>query len=99
VLGVVSHSDLLDPRHDGAPDTPILDVMTRVVFAVRADDPLVWAIRLMVEERVHRVIVADDAGQLVGVVVPMDVLRVMVPESPLPSSLEYSYVDLRGAEP
>ncbi|MBK6515940.1 MAG: CBS domain-containing protein [Polyangiaceae bacterium] len=99
VLGVVSHSDLLDPRHDDAPDTPILDVMTRVVFAVRADDPLVWAIRLMVEERVHRVIVADDAGQLVGVVVPMDVLRVMVPESPLPSSLEYSYVDLRGDEP
>lgn len=98
VLGIVSHSDLLDPRHDDAPDTPILDVMTRVVFAVRADDPLAWAIRLMVDERVHRVIVADDEGRLAGIVVPMDVLRAMVPSSPLPSSLVYSYVDLRGSE-
>jgi len=76
--------------------SPIADVMTRVVFAVRADDPLFWAIRLMVEERVHRVMVTDDAGTLVGIVVPMDVLRAIVPsDAPAAHDVGFAYVDLR----
>lgn len=96
VLGIVSRTDLVDPRHKHAPDTPIADVMTRVVFAVRADDPVLWAVRLMIEERVHRAIVTDEAGLMAGIVTPMDVLRTLVPKNvPGPLGVGFTYVDLR----
>ena len=95
VLGVVSTKDLLNPQRSLAPDASVADVMTRVVFAVRADDALKWAIRLMVEERIHRVVVADDAGHLVGIVSAMDVLAALVPAGE-PDDVSFSYVDLRS---
>lgn len=104
ILGIVSRADLLDPRHAANPELPVPDVMTRVIFAVRADDPLSWALRLMVEERIHRVMVTDDEGRLVGILVPMDILRAMVPldGAGAANELGFSYVDLRrsgnGAE-
>jgi IMP dehydrogenase len=96
VLGIVSRSDLVDPRHKHAPDAPIADVLTRVVFAVRADDPVLWAVRLMAEERVHRAIVTDEAGVMAGIVTPMDVLRSMIPKNVQgPLGVGFTYVDLR----
>jgi predicted transcriptional regulator len=96
VLGIVSRTDLVDPRHKHAPETPISEVMTRVVFAVRAEDPVLSAVRLMVEERVHRAIVTNDAGVMVGIVTPMDVLRTLVPKgAPDPLGVGFTYVDLR----
>lgn len=96
VLGIVSRTDLVDPRHEHAPETPIADVMTRVVFAVRAEDPVLSAVRLMVEERVHRAIVTNDAGVMVGIVTPMDVLRTLVPKDASgPLGVGFTYVDLR----
>jgi predicted transcriptional regulator len=96
VMGIVSRSDLVDPRHNHAPDAPIADVMTRVVFAVRADDPIEWAVRLMAEERVHRAIVTDETGVMAGIVTPMDVLRALVPKSEHgPLGVGFTHVDLR----
>lgn len=96
VLGIVSRTDLVDPRHEHAPDTPISEVMTRVVFAVRADDPVLSAVRLMVEEHVHRAIVTNDAGVMAGIVTPMDVLRALVAKAPAgPLGVGFTYVDLR----
>lgn len=96
VLGIVSRTDLVDPRHNHAPETPIADVMTRVVFAVRAEDPVLWAVRLMIEEHVHRAIVTDSAGVMAGIVTPMDVLRGLVPKgAPGPLAVGFTYVDLR----
>jgi predicted transcriptional regulator len=74
VVGVVSKTDLLDPRRAGEGKT-VEDVMTRVVFAVRASDPTMQAVRLMVEEDIHRALVVNDDGTLAGIVTPMDVLR------------------------
>lgn len=79
VVGVVSKTDLLDPRHHGAPEPrpTVKDVMTRVVHAVRPGDPAMAAARLMVTEEVHRAVVVDDKGKLVGIVSPMDLMRAL----------------------
>lgn len=79
VVGVVSKSDLVDPRHRSSPGhTPtVREAMTRVVHGVRPGDPVMMAVRLMVEQQVHRAVVVDDHGKLVGIVGPMDVMRAL----------------------
>ena len=51
--------------------------MTRVIYAVRAGDSILAAIRLMVDEDIHRVVVVGDEGEVAGIVTPMDVLRAL----------------------
>ncbi len=98
VVGVVSASDLIDPRHEGPVTDPVDAVMTRVVFAVKASDPVILAARLMVEERIHRVVVVGEGGALVGIVTPMDLVRHAVPEGEAREALGFEYVDLRRDE-
>ncbi len=81
IVGVVSKSDLLEVaahRNPAEGRLYVNDVMTHLVFAVRPGDPAIVAVRLMVEEGVHRAVVVDDQGKLAGVVTPMDVLRAIV---------------------
>jgi CBS-domain-containing membrane protein len=78
IVGVISKSDLVDPRHRAGVEHPtVSDLMTRVVHAVRPGDPAMFAVRLMVNEGVHRAVVVNDQGKLVGIVSPMDVMRAM----------------------
>jgi CBS domain-containing protein len=56
------------------------DVMTRHVIMVEPDAPLRDAVRTMVAERVHRVLVVHDR-RLVGVITSMDVLRMLAPDA------------------
>jgi predicted transcriptional regulator len=76
VVGVVSKTDLVDPRR-AREETGLLveSLMTRILVAVRARDPLMQAVRLMVEEDIHRALVVNDDGTLAGIVAPMDILR------------------------
>lgn len=85
IVGVVSKSDLVDPRHraTGAAKATVRDAMTKVVRAVRPGDPAMMAVRLMVNEGVHRAVVVDDRGKLVGIISPMDVLRALARGEPL----------------
>lgn len=79
VVGLVSKTDLLDRRRDPEHrEMLVSDAMTRVVFAVRTSDPVMLAVRLMVEEEIHRAVVVNDDGTLAGIVAPMDILRGMV---------------------
>jgi len=92
LVGVVSNSDLADPRRrDPGEPRSVGDVMTRIVYAVRAEDSAVTAVRLMAEENIHRAIVVNDDGTLAGIVVPMDILRVLA--NGIEDGVEY--VDLR----
>lgn len=50
-------------------------VMTREVVTARADQPLVDAVRAMVQSRVNRLPVVDDLGRPVGILTRDDVLR------------------------
>jgi CBS-domain-containing membrane protein len=96
LVGVLSNSDLADPRrrHPDAPGS-VGDVMTRVVYAVRADDPVLTAVRLMADENIHRAIVVNDDGTLAGIVVPMDILRVLARDADARGTdTQVEYVDL-----
>lgn len=55
----------------------VSDVMTPVVLSVGPRAPLMDAVCEMVADGVHRLLVADDDGKLVGIVTTMDVLRVL----------------------
>ncbi len=92
VVGVVSQTDLLS----AAPEAGVADVMTHTVFAVRPSDPLLLAVRLMVEQGIHRVVVVDEGGGLQGVVSAMDVLQVLASHAISEEALDY--VDLRNTK-
>ncbi|HVU02837.1 MAG TPA: CBS domain-containing protein [Polyangiaceae bacterium] len=77
LVGIVTTSDLADPRRRPDPTTRVGDVMTKVVYAVRATDPLLNAALLMVDNSIHHVVVVNDDGSIAGIVSPMDVLRVV----------------------
>lgn len=79
IVGVLSKSDLSHPRvrhPDGALLT-VSDVMTPAIWAVRAGDVAMSAVRLMVEERIHRTLVVDGEGRIAGIVSAMDVLEAL----------------------
>ncbi len=80
LVGVVSTTDVCDPRHDD-PIAAVEAAMTRVLYAVRPTDPVTAAIGLMVRESIHRVLVVSDTGGLVGIVTSMDVLRAIASRS------------------
>jgi CBS-domain-containing membrane protein len=104
LVGIASKADLADPRHRardviGTVRT-VRDVMTRVVYAVRANDSLLAAIQLMIDEDIHRAIVVADDGSVVGIVTPMDVLRALARGDDVAGTVEAShaiaFVDVRA---
>lgn len=81
LLGLVSKSDLIDPKRRGsdtARSVTVGDVMTPMLFAVRSTDTVVEAARRMVDTGAHRLLVVDGNERLCGIVTTMDVLRVFV---------------------
>jgi predicted transcriptional regulator len=74
VIGVLSKTDLID-RAPGSETMRVRDAMTPLVFYVRPDDPAKRAVRLMLHEHVHRLIVVREQGKLAGIVTTMDILR------------------------
>jgi CBS domain-containing protein len=51
--------------------------MTRDVFRVRPEATIAKAAALMVRHHVHRLLVVDDEGRLLGIVSTMDVMRAL----------------------
>jgi CBS-domain-containing membrane protein len=103
LVGIASKADLADPRrHAGdAVGTvrTVRDVMTRVVYAVRASDSVLSAVQLMIDEDIHRAMVVGDDGSVAGIVTPMDILRALtrgedVARGPEPRA-RVEFVDLR----
>jgi CBS-domain-containing membrane protein len=89
LVGIVSRADLIDPRHQSGEAT-LADVMTRVLYAVRTTDPVMAAVRLMVDESIHRVVVVDASGALAGIVTSMDIMRALARSEPSEGiALEY----------
>ena len=79
VVGIASKTDLLYARVCASVDNSVTvgDVMTSLIFAVRPGDPAMLAVRLMVEEGIHHVVVIDEGHKLAGIVSLMDVLRAL----------------------
>jgi len=100
LVGVITRADLGDPRRR-APATAgmVADARTRVVFAVRASDAAMTAVRLMIDENIHRAVVVNDDGTIAGIVAPMDILRALADGLDLRDAsvtgCTVDYVDLR----
>jgi CBS domain-containing protein len=83
VLGIVSQTDLVRHQTDaggwpgekaGTNDAPIIAVMTGAVVSCEEETPLDEVARLMLDRRIHRVLVVRD-GKLCGIITAMDLLR------------------------
>jgi len=77
LVGVISERDLINPDR-GALDDPMMAIeqlMTPALLSVDADDPAVDAVEMMIAHHIHRVVVVDPLGDLVGIITPMDFLR------------------------
>jgi predicted transcriptional regulator len=73
-----------DESDEDAPVRPTVgDVMTRGFLALRESDLAMNAVRLMVREEVHRILILDEDGHLAGIVTPTDVLRALARSAPL----------------
>jgi CBS-domain-containing membrane protein len=101
LVGIVTLSDLADPRRRKPLTRGLVeDAMTRVVYAVRATDPAMHAVRLMLNEHIHRALVVNDDGTIAGIVSPTDILRALARgvdvRAPSPSGTPVQYVDLHG---
>ncbi|MCA9625400.1 MAG: CBS domain-containing protein [Myxococcales bacterium] len=90
VVGVVSQTDLLRARND----LSVTEVMTETIYAVRPDDSVLLAVRLMVEQRIQRVIVVNDDGELHGILTSLDALGALA--AAFGAGPDLGYVDLRG---
>src|SRR5208283_1223633 len=62
------------PNRDHKP-MQVKDVMTRNVIAIRADEPVLKAARLMLQNRISGLPVVDASGKLAGIVTEGDFLR------------------------
>jgi CBS domain-containing protein len=75
IVGVVSKSDLLDPEKPRTPETRIRDLQMPLVFALPRNAPALSAVRLMLAEGIHRVVVLSEDGRVEGIVTTIDVLK------------------------
>lgn len=80
LVGVISRSDLADPERNEAPleTREVQELMTPGIFTLRADDLVVNAVKLMVREGIHRVVVTDGTRELVGILTSSDVLHALL---------------------
>ena len=75
-IGVVSKTDLVENEITSARDRRrVADIMMPLVFALPPDASIAQAAALMAYEGVHRVIVVDRGGYVVGVVSSLDIAR------------------------
>lgn len=79
-IGVVTKTDVLMHTRHRQPglepdDTPVTEVMTPAVFAVRTNTSAESVVEQLLEAGVHHLFVKDTGGVIVGVISPVDVLR------------------------
>ncbi len=76
VVGVVSRSDLLEHEVTARRgERTVGDIMTPMAFTLRAEASIAQAAALMAYEGVHRIVIVDDSGCVVGVLSALDVSR------------------------
>ncbi|HEY8142760.1 MAG TPA: CBS domain-containing protein [Kofleriaceae bacterium] len=75
-VGVISKSDLVEHEVTArACGRQVADIMTPLVFSLNDDASIGQAAALMAYEGVHRVIVVDRSGYVVGLVSSLDIAR------------------------
>jgi CBS domain-containing protein len=87
LLGVISQSDIMEARASeiiGAnwERLRVRHLMSSPAVTVHADATVPHAARLMLSRHIHRLVVVADDGSPIGVVTPLDLLRVLVETEP-----------------
>jgi CBS domain-containing protein len=77
LIGVLSKSDLVNPEPSDwiKGEATVEDIMTPNVLGLYADDPALAAAKGMAEAKVHRAVVYDTDGNLIGIVTSMDIVE------------------------
>lgn len=81
VVGILSKSDII--RVEDQNQTLVHAAMTRSIYAVKPEDPAIVAVKLLVDERLHRLVVVGPQGQLAGIVTALDVCRALLEHKPI----------------
>lgn len=86
LIGVVSQTDLLTAHASELisanwPRLRVRHIMSRSAIAIGAMTSVEDAARRMIVDHIHRLVVTDDAGTPIGVVTPLDLLRVILDEA------------------
>ncbi len=89
-VGIVTDRDIVvrAVAENKTADTPIGDVMTAEIFAVKEDDFVFEAIRLMGDKQVRRVPIINEAGELAGIIAMADVALETEDEREIAETLE-----------
>jgi CBS domain-containing protein len=90
LVGIVTDRDIVVRAVAEGRDAQaaIGDVMTKEIFAVRAEDFVFEAIRLMGDKQVRRVPVINENGELVGIIAMADVALETEDEREIAETLE-----------
>ena len=90
LVGIVTDRDMVvrAVAENKSSDTSIGDVMTAEIFAVKEDDFVFEAIRLMGDKQVRRVPIINEAGELTGIIAMADVALETEDEREIAETLE-----------
>lgn len=67
-------------------DRPLYEIMTPFVFGLRAEDSVQKALELLLENRIHRVVICDEEHFPTGILTSLDLLRAVLSSlQPTPS--------------
>jgi anti-sigma regulatory factor (Ser/Thr protein kinase) len=75
LIGIISIEDLIRSMSQGELDSPVRKFMSPAVISVRSYDPLVKAIEAFMVQKVGRLPVLNEHGNLVGIITKGDITR------------------------
>ena len=90
LVGIVTDRDIVvrSLANGQGPETSVSEAMTTDIFAVKPDDFVFEAIRLMGDKQVRRVPVVDEDGNLAGIISMADIALEMEDEREIAETLE-----------
>ncbi|MCS6843971.1 MAG: CBS domain-containing protein [Caldilineales bacterium] len=80
VVGIISHMDVIPLHGQDLSRYTASDIMTKKVISVSPDTPMSDAVKIMIDKRIHRLVVTEpqeDKLMPVGVLSTTDVVREM----------------------
>lgn len=80
VVGLISHMDVIPLHSEDLTQHTAEDIMTKKVISVAPDSPILDAVQVMIDKRIHRLVVTEPKdGKLmpVGVLSTTDIVREM----------------------
>jgi stage IV sporulation protein FB len=82
--GLVTRDALIPALRDGAPGSPVLDIMTRDIPSIRSREPLETALALLNRAKAPALFILGDEDRLEGLLTPETVGELMLVQSVRP---------------